>query len=130
MAVITIGLTAALCIAYLKYLTHSDRRYYWLLLVGLPFSFIINRWVKVPVITALGAWAGIPLKLAPEMPYWFIALRLIGNPSCGVRRSGKRVRHGECQLSHLFTLMARRPLNNYYQRGIYATLDSGIYRQH
>ena len=80
MAVITIGLTASLCIAFLNYLTHSDRRYYWLLLVGLPFSFIINRWVKVSVITALGAWAGIPLKLGPEMPSWFIVLILLNAP--------------------------------------------------
>jgi uncharacterized membrane protein YhfC len=80
MAVITIGLTVALCIAYLKYLTYSDRRYYWLLLVCLPFSFIINRWVKVPVIAALGAWAGIPLKLGPDMPSWFIALILLNAP--------------------------------------------------
>jgi uncharacterized membrane protein YhfC len=80
MAVITIYLTAILCIALLNYLTHSDRRYYWLLLVGLLFSFIINRWVKIPAITALGAWAGIPLKLGPEMPSWFIVLILLNAP--------------------------------------------------
>jgi hypothetical protein len=80
MAVITIILTAILCIAFLNYLTHSDRRYCWLLLVGLPLSFIINRWVKLPAITALGGWAGIPLKLGPEMPSWFIVLILLNAP--------------------------------------------------
>jgi RsiW-degrading membrane proteinase PrsW (M82 family) len=80
MAVITISLTAILCIAFLNYLTHSDRRYLWLLLLGLPFSFIVNHWVKTPVITSLAAWANIPLKLGPEMPLWFIALILLNAP--------------------------------------------------
>lgn len=80
MAVITIVLTAILCIAFLNYLTHSDRRYYWLLLVGLPSSFIINHWVKTPLITALATWAGIPLKLSLEMPFWFIAVVLLNAP--------------------------------------------------
>jgi len=80
MAVITIVLTAILCIAFLNYLTHSDRRYYWLLLVGLPSSFIVNHWVKTPLITALAMWAGIPLKLSLEMPLWFIASILLNAP--------------------------------------------------
>ncbi len=80
MAVITIVLTAVLCIAFLNYLTHSNRRYYWLLLVGLPSSFIVNHWVKTPLITALATWAGIPLKLSLEMPVWFIAAILLNAP--------------------------------------------------
>jgi hypothetical protein len=35
MVVITIGLTAALCIAFLDHLTYPNRRYLWLLLSGL-----------------------------------------------------------------------------------------------
>jgi uncharacterized membrane protein YhfC len=80
MAVITIVLTTVLCIAFLNYLTHSNRRYYWLLLVGLPSSFIVNHWVKIPLITALATWAGIPLKLSLEMPLWFIAAILLNAP--------------------------------------------------
>lgn len=74
MAVITILLTAVLCIAFLNHLTHSDRRYLWLLVVSLPFSFIVNRLVKTPIITAVASWAGIPLKLGSGTPIWFIAL--------------------------------------------------------
>lgn len=80
MAVITIVLTAVLCIAFLNYLTHTNRRYYWLLLVGLPSSFIVNHWVKTPLITALATWAGIPLKLSLEMPLWFISAILLNAP--------------------------------------------------
>ncbi|MBL8061728.1 MAG: hypothetical protein JNK32_01825 [Anaerolineales bacterium] len=80
MAVITIVLTAVLCIAFLNYLTHSSRRYYWLLLVALPFSFIVNHWVKTPLVIALATWAGIPLKLSLTMPLWFIAVILLNAP--------------------------------------------------
>lgn len=80
MAVITIGLAAFLCVAFLNHLTHSNRRHYWLLLIGLPSSFIVNHWVKAPIITALAAWIGIPLKLSQEMPFWFIALILFTAP--------------------------------------------------
>ena len=80
MAVITIVLATVLCISYLNYLTNSNRRYYWLLLVGLPSSFIVNHWVKTPLITALATWAGIPLKLSPEIPLWFITLILLNAP--------------------------------------------------
>ena len=80
MAVITIVLTTVLCIAFLNYLTHSNRRYYWLLLVGLPSSFIVNHWVKIPPITALATWAGIPLKISFETPIWFIAAILLNAP--------------------------------------------------
>jgi uncharacterized membrane protein YhfC len=50
------------------------------LLVGLPSSFIINKWVKIPILTSLGAWAGIPLKLSSQMPLWFIFLILLNAP--------------------------------------------------
>src|SRR5512138_3545683 len=79
MAAITITLTVILCITFLNYLTHSDRQYYWLL-VALPSSFIINKWVKIPVITTIGAWAGIPLKLSAQMPLWFVMLILLNAP--------------------------------------------------
>jgi len=71
MAVLTILMTAILCIAALHHWTRSNRQYYWLILAGLPLSFIVNRLIKIPVITGIAAWAGIPLKLGPEAPIWF-----------------------------------------------------------
>lgn len=80
MAVITVVLTAALCIAFLHHLTHSDRRYLRLMLISLPFSLIVNQLVKTPLITSVAAWADVPLKLGREMPVWFIALILLNAP--------------------------------------------------
>lgn len=80
MAVITIGSTAALCIAFLNHLTRSDRRYLWLLLPGLLSSFIVNRWVKAPVVSSIAAWAGIPLRIGLDVPLWFIVLILLNAP--------------------------------------------------
>lgn len=80
MAVLTILGTALLCVAFLNYLTHSDRRFYWLILAGLPLSPIVNHWVKVPVLTSIAEWTGIPLQLGPGMPAWFIGLILLNAP--------------------------------------------------
>ena len=80
MAAITLSITAILCITALKHLTHSDSRYYWLVLAGLPLSLIVNRLIKVPVITAVGALTGIPLKLGPDAPLWFILVIWLNAP--------------------------------------------------
>ena len=74
MAGLAIVLTVILGVAALNHLTNSDRRFYWLILAGIPSSFVVNRLVKIPLITEIGALAGIPLKLGPEMPLWFIAM--------------------------------------------------------
>ena len=80
MAAVTLLVTAILCIAFLNYLTHSDRRVYWALLAGLPLSFIVNRWIKVPVLAGVAEWGGIPLELGPSMPVWFLGLILLNAP--------------------------------------------------
>lgn len=80
MAVLTISVTALLCITALNQLTGSDRRYYWLILAGLPLSLIVNRSIKTPVITSLAAWTGTPLKLTPEAPLWFVAAIWLNAP--------------------------------------------------
>jgi uncharacterized membrane protein YhfC len=72
MAVLTISATAILCVTALNNLTHSSRPYYWLVLAGLPLSLIINRFIKIPLITGIATLTGIPLKLGPDAPLWFI----------------------------------------------------------
>lgn len=74
MAALTILGSAILCITALNSLTGADRRFYWLALVSLPFSLIVNRWIKIQFITAIASQTGIPLKLEPEAPSWFIVL--------------------------------------------------------
>lgn len=71
MAVLTIGLTSILCITALNHLTGSDRRYYWLILAGLPLSFLVNRFIKTPAITVLATSTGTPLRLS-DAPLWFV----------------------------------------------------------
>ena len=71
-AILTIVVTAILCVAALNHLTQSNRRYYWLILIGFPLSLIVNQFIKTPVITALATWTDIPLKIGLEAPLWFI----------------------------------------------------------
>lgn len=73
MAVLTICATAAICKATLDYLTRSDRHYYFLILAGLPLSLIVNRLLKIPLITAVASLTGTPLKLGAATPLWFMA---------------------------------------------------------
>jgi len=80
MAGLTILLTAALGLAALNHLTGSDRRYYLLMVAGLPSSFLINRLVKIPLISGIGSLAGIPLKLGPDMPLWFLGVIWLAAP--------------------------------------------------
>lgn len=80
MAGLTILVTAVLSITALNTLTHSDRRYTWLVIAGLPLSLIVNRLIKIPLIMGIGAWADIPLKLGPDTPLWFIAMIWLAAP--------------------------------------------------
>jgi uncharacterized membrane protein YhfC len=58
--------------ATINHLTGSARRYTWLILVGLPLSFLVNRFIKTPIITSLATWTETPLRLAPDTPVWFV----------------------------------------------------------
>lgn len=80
MAALTLVLTAILGITTLGPSARSDHRYYGLILTGLPLSLIVNRFIKTPLAAFLAAWAGIPLKIGPEVPFWFIALIWLNAP--------------------------------------------------
>ena len=80
MAALTILVTGLLCIATLNQLTRSDRRYYWLIVAGLPLSLIVNPFVKTPVITALATWSDIPLRIGLDVPAWFIIAVWLNSP--------------------------------------------------
>jgi uncharacterized membrane protein YhfC len=80
MAGLTILVTAMLSLTALNTLTQRDRRYYWLIITGLPLSLIVNRLVKIPLVTGIGAWANVPLKLGPDTPLWFIAVIWLAAP--------------------------------------------------
>jgi hypothetical protein len=80
MAVLTLCATAILCIAALDHLTGSDRRYYWMIVAGLPLSLVANRFLKIPAITSLAAWTGIPLELGSGAPFWFVTALWLNAP--------------------------------------------------
>jgi hypothetical protein len=80
MAGLTILITGLLCITALRSWMQSDHRSVWLILAGLPFSFIVNRFIKTPIIVAVAGWTGIPLKLSAGVPLWFIGLIWLNAP--------------------------------------------------
>ena len=80
MAALSISVTAFLCINFLNYVTRAGRPYFAWILAGLPLSFLVNRWIKVPVLTGLAAWANLPLKLGPDMPLWFLVAICLNAP--------------------------------------------------
>ena len=80
MAGLTIVVTGLLCITTLNSWMHSGHRSAWLILAGLPLSFIVNRFIKTPIIVTIAAWTGIPLKLSPGVPLWFIGLVWLNAP--------------------------------------------------
>jgi len=58
----------------------SGHRSAWLILAGLPLSFIVNRFIKTPVIISIASWTGVPLQLHPDTPLWFIGLIWLNAP--------------------------------------------------
>jgi uncharacterized membrane protein YhfC len=74
MAVATILLAAIISMTTLKALTQGDRRYYWLVFVGLPLSLIVNPLIKIPFITGVATLTDMPLTLGVGTPIWFILL--------------------------------------------------------
>jgi hypothetical protein len=80
MAILTIVVTTLLGVTTLHPLAQTNRRSYWLIFIGLPLSMIVNRFIKTPFITALAVWTGIPLKLAPGVPIWFVAAVWLNAP--------------------------------------------------
>lgn len=80
MTVLTLSVSVILCFTTLNHLTRSDRRYYWLILAGLPLSLIVNRLIKIPLINSIIKWADIPSSPISDMPLWFVIVILLSPP--------------------------------------------------
>jgi uncharacterized membrane protein YhfC len=74
MAVPTLLVAAILCAITLHSLTKGDRRYYWLVIAGMPLSLIVNKFIKIPFLTSIAAQTGTSLQLDVNTPVWFILL--------------------------------------------------------
>jgi hypothetical protein len=80
MAGLTIVVAGLLCIAALYQWKQTPNHLAWLILAGLPLSFIVNRFVKTPIIVNIAAWTGVPLQLHLDAPLWFIGLIWLNAP--------------------------------------------------
>jgi uncharacterized membrane protein YhfC len=50
------------------------------LLAGLPLSLVVNRFIKTPVLTAVAAWSGVPLRIGIDVPLWFVIAVWLNSP--------------------------------------------------
>jgi hypothetical protein len=80
MAGLTIVVTGLLCIATLYQWKQAPNHLVWLILAGLPLSFVINRFIKTPTIVNVAAWTSIPLNINANVPLWFIGLIWLNAP--------------------------------------------------
>ncbi len=80
MAGLTILVTGLLCMTALNSWTQPGYRFVWLILAGLPLSFIVNRFIKTPIIVNVATWTNIPLNINADVPLWFIGLIWLNAP--------------------------------------------------
>jgi uncharacterized membrane protein YhfC len=80
MAGLTIVVTGLLCITTLHQWKQTRNHLAWFILAGLPLSFIVNRYLKTPIIVSIAARTGLPLQLHPDAPLWFIGLIWLNAP--------------------------------------------------
>ena len=80
MAVITLAVSLFLW-AGLTYLFNGhQKRYFWLLLLGLPISAIANLLLKPQAIIAIGRAAHVQPGLGLAAPIWFLAFKVLVTP--------------------------------------------------
>lgn len=80
MAVLAMVFSAGLGFATLDAFSGQKNRYTWLLFVGLPFSFAVNRLVKIPLLAWNANAAGIPLAANLYAPLWWLLVILFNAP--------------------------------------------------
>ncbi len=80
MAAVTLAASLALWGILIYLLSGRQRRYFWLLLLGLPLSAIANLLIKRPAIVAVGQAAQIPVGLGALAPAWFLAFQVLITP--------------------------------------------------
>ena len=80
MAVITFVISLALWGGLIYLFTGHEKRYFWLLLLGLPLSAIANLVIKPHVVTVVGQAAHVPPGLGLAAPVWFLAFKVLITP--------------------------------------------------
>lgn len=82
MAAVTLALSLTLWSGLIYLLSGRQRRYFWLLLPGLPLSAIANLLVKRQLMNAMGLAAHVSPGLTLAMlPFWFLVFLLLMGPA-------------------------------------------------
>ena len=80
MAVITVLAALALWGGLIYLFTGHQKRYFWLLLLGLPLSAIANLILKRQAIVLVGQTFDVPPGLGLASPAWFLAFMVLITP--------------------------------------------------
>ncbi len=80
MAAITLTACLALWGGLIYSFTGRQKRYFWLLILGLPLSAIANLYLKPQFIILVGHTAQVPPGLGLAAPVWFLSFRILVTP--------------------------------------------------
>ena len=80
MAVITLAVSLFLWAGLTYLFTGHQKRYFWLLLLGLPLSAVANLLLKPQAIIAVGSAAHVQPGLGLAAPIWFLAFKVLVSP--------------------------------------------------
>lgn len=80
MAAITLVIALALWGGLIYMFSGRERRYFWLLLLGLPLSAVANLVIKPHAVIAVGQAAHVPPGLGLAAPVWFLAFKVLITP--------------------------------------------------
>jgi hypothetical protein len=80
MAVITLVVSLALWGGLTYLFTGHQKRYFWLLLLGLPLSAVANLFLKPQAIIAVGHAAHVQPGLGLAAPIWFLGFKVLVTP--------------------------------------------------
>ena len=80
MAAVTLAASVVLWGGLIYLLTGRQKRYFWLLLLGLPLSAIANLILKPDAIIAIGRAGHVQPGLGLAAPAWFLAIKVLIAP--------------------------------------------------
>src|SRR5512146_2901445 len=79
-AVITLVVSVALWSGLIYLFTGHQKRYFWLLILGLPLSAIANLLLKPQAVILIGQAAHVQPYLGLAAPVWFLAFKVLVTP--------------------------------------------------
>ena len=80
MAVITLVVASAFWGGLIYLFTGHQKRYFWLLILGLPLSVIANLILKQQAVSLMGRAAHVQPYLGLAAPVWFLAFKVLITP--------------------------------------------------